>query len=158
MYLPIDRWTIEFRLRYFDRNSWLIHLEDRELATFDADDIRPSISSDFFITAKQQLRLSLQWVGLKADERQRYEIPPGDGDLEAIERNDDPADFAISNMVLQLRYRWEIAPLSDLFVVYTRGGNLASSVDADFDRLFTDTFSNPDVDSLIVKFRYRLGS
>ena len=34
-------------------------------------------------------------------------------------------DFAISRMSFQARYRWEIAPLSDLFFVYTRGGNLA---------------------------------
>ena len=67
-------------------------------------------------------------------------------------------DFAISRLVAQLRYRWEIGPLSDLFVVYTRGGNLPDRVDDSFSDLFVDAIDEPIVDVFVVKLRYRFGS
>jgi len=74
----------------------------------------------------------------------------------------DPAlgkdDFAISRITAQLRYRWEIAPLSDLFLVYTRGSNLAGRVDDEFGDLFQDALSDPIVDVFVIKLRYRFGN
>jgi len=57
-----------------------------------------------------------------------------------------------------LRYRWEIGPLSDLFVVYTRGSNLSDRVDDGFSDLFDDALNTPIVDVYIVKLRYRFGN
>ena len=72
---------------------------------------------------------------------------------------DDTSDgFAISNLTLQARYRWEIAPLSDLFVVYNRGGNLAlDNTSDDFGSLFSSAFSDPTDELFVVKLRYRFG-
>ena len=67
-------------------------------------------------------------------------------------------DFAISRLTAQLRYRWEIGPLSDLFVVYTRGSNLPDRVDDGFSDLFDDALNTPIVDVYIVKLRYRFGN
>jgi hypothetical protein len=56
-----------------------------------------------------------------------------------------------------LRYRWEIAPLSDLFIVYTRGSNLPGRVDDEFDDLFEDALNDPIIDYFVIKLRYRFG-
>jgi len=71
---------------------------------------------------------------------------------------DANADFGISQLSVQFRYRWEIAPLSDLFVVYTRGSNLPSTPDEDFGSLLRDAWTNEIVDVFVVKLRYRLGN
>jgi hypothetical protein len=71
---------------------------------------------------------------------------------------DDVDDFTISRLTAQLRYRWQLGPLSDLFVVYTRGSNLPNRTSEDFEDLFTDALSDPIVDVLVVKLRYRFGS
>ena len=60
--------------------------------------------------------------------------------------------------MFQARYRWEIAPLSDLFVVYTRGSDLPDSPEESFGDLFHDSWTNRAVDVLVIKLRYRLGS
>jgi hypothetical protein len=60
-------------------------------------------------------------------------------------------------MTVQARYRWQIAPLSDLFVVYTRGSNFPSSIDDEFSDMFVDALQHPVVDLLVVKLRYRFG-
>jgi len=60
---------------------------------------------------------------------------------------------------LQARYRWEIAPLSDLFVVYTRQSNQAALLlDQDFTDVFSNSYQTPLTDAFVVKLRYRFGS
>ena len=66
-------------------------------------------------------------------------------------------DFTISRMTAQLRYRWEIGPLSDLFVVYTRGSNLEDRIDDEFGSLFDDALNEPIVSTFVIKLRYRFG-
>ena len=62
-------------------------------------------------------------------------------------------------MVFQARYRWELAPLSDLFVVYTRAAAVSRSlVGENFQNLFSDAFDDPIGNQLVVKLRYRFGS
>ncbi len=157
---PLHRFSLNLDLRWKWRNNWLLHIEDRSLTTFDATELAPSMSVDFFLTAKQQLRLTMQWIGIKADESDFYTVPRSPGSL--IDRVKDPLaapdDFTISRLSAQLRYRWEIGPLSDLFVVYTRGSNLDNRIHEDFDTLLQDAIDDPIIDTLIVKLRYRFGS
>ena len=61
-------------------------------------------------------------------------------------------------MSFQARYRWEIAPLSDLFVVYTRGSNLPRNATGDYQDLLFDAWSERITDTVVIKLRYRLGS
>ena len=66
-------------------------------------------------------------------------------------------DFTVSRLTAQLRYRWEIGPLSDLFLVYRRGSNLPDRVDDEFSDLFSDAIDTPIVDVFVVKLWYRFG-
>jgi len=61
-------------------------------------------------------------------------------------------------LTFQARYRWEIAPLSDLFVVYTRGGNLPGNSFSTFQDLFEQSWNDRIVDTVAIKLRYRFGS
>ena len=159
-YRPIDQISMRLQMRYITRDSWLIWQDGVNFTTYSTEEWRPRFEIDTFFTARQQLRLELNWVGIKADEEQRY-VVPGDGFLVPVARDPgvDASAFAISDIVVQLRYRWQIAPLSDLFIVYNRGGRLPdASVDDSFSGLFADTFSDPQNEALIMKLRYRLGT
>ena len=75
----------------------------------------------------------------------------------------DSHDFNLGILTTQLRYRWEIAPLTDLFIVYNRGNSInnALSVDAyetPFNDLFSETLEDPIVDTFVAKLRYRFGN
>ena len=157
-YTPFHRFSVDFDLRYKDRDGWLVYREDRDLTTYRAHDVQPRIAVDLFLTARQQLRLTTQWAGIKAEQRQFFEIPEGGGKLVARAQPLESEDFTISRLVAQLRYRWEIGPLSDLFVVYTRGGNVPDLIDVGFDDLFLEALEAPVVDVFVVKLRYRFGS
>ena len=128
------------------------------MTAFGADDFQPRLAMDVFLSAKQQLRLSLQWAAIRAHEQRFYLIPVGGGTLVQVDKPDGPTDdFALSRLTAQLRYRWEIAPLSDLFIVYTRGSNLPGRVDDGFDDLFQDSLDEPLIDYFVIKLRYRFG-
>jgi hypothetical protein len=147
-------------LNYLDREDWLLHSQGTTMATFDADQLAPGISLEYFLSAKQQMKVVLQWVGVKAKAQQAYRIPENPGELIRAENLDaELADFSVSQVSLQARYRWEIAPLSDLFVVYTRQSNQAGLLDGqDFQAIFSNSYQDPLTDSFVVKLRYRFGS
>ncbi|MGK0260756.1 MAG: hypothetical protein ACI96M_004209, partial [Candidatus Azotimanducaceae bacterium] len=130
----------------------------RNFTTFASHEWRPKINFDYFLSAKQQIRLSAQWVGIKANEKDFYQVPIEAGALEDVS-DPDPTegDFTISRVNVQLRYRWEIAPLSELFVVYTLNGEHTADTGS-FDELFQEAYDTPVGEQLVVKLRYRLGS
>ncbi len=157
---PLDRLSMRLETRYQKRDGWLLHQDNRDFTTFASEEWRPRLDVDFFLTAKQQFKLSLQWVGIKAFEQKFYQVPAQPDDLIRVDKAPAAASdsFAISSVNFQARYRWEIAPLSDLFVVYTRVSDPSISVRNSFDNLFTDAFDEPIGNQLVVKLRYRLGT
>lgn len=155
---PSDRFALSANVRYRNRDGWLLHQEDQNFTTFRAEEWSPKISADYFLTARQQFRFSLQWVGIKAKEDEFYQVPDAPGDLISVTKPGGPSDsFSLSQMALQLRYRWEIAPLSDLFLVYTRLVDDGSELKS-FSDTFSDGYDNPMEDLVVLKLRYRFGS
>jgi hypothetical protein len=150
--------SVDFKTTWFDRGGWLLHQEDRNFTTFDARQWQPQLSVDYFPSAKQHFRLAMQWVGIRAEEQEFYTLeengtalipgpkPPGLTD-----------DFGLSQLNFQLRYRWQIAPLSDLFIVYTKSDSRRLPF-AEFSDLFRESWDEPVGDQLVIKLRYRLGS
>ena len=129
------------------------------MATYNADQWQPKFAVEYYINAKQQLRTSLQWVGIKAKQDQVYRVPAKPGDLVRESNPGVPRDFSISNLSFQARYRWEIAPLSEVFLVLTIQANQARPLgDSNFESLFGDAFDEPQFNSLVLKVRYRIGS
>ncbi|MFV2090084.1 MAG: DUF5916 domain-containing protein, partial [Pseudomonadales bacterium] len=156
---PNHRFSLDLDLNYFDRDGWLLYQQGRNFTTFAAQDFQPRMGVDWFPSARQQLRMSLQWAAIKARDQEYWRVPEGGGYLNPVIRDPDAPsdDFVINRMTLQFRYRWQIAPLSDLYVVYTRGSNIRSMLEDDFGRLFQDALRDPVIDFLVVKLRYRLG-
>jgi len=161
---PSDRFAVELNLAYDDRDGWLLHQGDDLFATFTAEQWLPQISVEYFISARQQLRLSFQYIGIKAREDEFFRIPGEPDDLIPIAKPSGEGarasyDFSVSQYSLQARYRWEIAPLSDIFLVYTRQADLRSALgDASFNDLFDTAWQAPLADVLVFKIRYRFGS
>lgn len=155
---PRDNINVLLEASHWDSNGWLLHQDDNNFTAFNATRWQPRLTFDFFPTARQQFRISFQWVGIRAKEYRFYTLQ--DGDTALVEGPKPPGptdDFSISELGFQVRYRWQIAPLSDLFIVYSRGDSRRLGI-SDFDDLFQESWSNPLGDQLVIKFRYRLGS
>ena len=157
---PIDRFSFDLQLDYEDREALLVHRGRGRYTSFEAHQWSPRVETNYFITARQQFRLTLQWTGLKAYEDRFWIVNPHAREYlhDVPKPNGAADDFVISRMTFQARYRWEIAPLSDLFVVYTRGGNLPRGHFLTFQDMFEQSWNMPVVDTFAVKLRYRFGS
>ena len=97
-------------------------------------------------------------MGVRANEQGFYAVPADGSVLVPATRTKPDHDFTVSILTTQLRYRWEIAPLTDLYVVYNRGNRLPFRAGDSFSSLLQDTLDDPIVDSFIVKLRYRFGN
>lgn len=157
---PLDGLSLAAGVKYLDRKGWLLHQENRNFTTFSAEQWQPNINLEYFISAKQQFKISVQWVGVRAEEDRFYLTPAISGNLVATAKPAGPSDsFSISDMVFQARYRWEIAPLSDLFIVYSRTSDLSQALRQDnFDDLLDNAWQEPVGDQFVMKIRYRFGS
>jgi hypothetical protein len=136
----------------------LLHQGNTNFTTFYHQKWEQEFKFNYFITAKQQLSVNLQWVGIQANENKFYLLDTTSHNLSEISKPVGESDnFSISDLNLQLRYHWQIAPLSDVYLVATKSGS-NKNIFTTFNDLFEDTMDNPLSDQIILKIRYRFGS
>ena len=157
---PSDRLSMNAMLRYSNRDSWLLYQGNQQFTAFASESWSPTFGLDFFLSAQQHFRFDLEWRAIKARESTFHELPLDSVRLLEI---DDPDvatrdDFAISRLNLQLRYRWELAPMSDLYVVYSKRASLPDALAYDFNQQFGETLDHPVSEGLVVKLRHHLGT
>ena len=157
---PTDVFSAKLGLNYTDSEAILVHRGHGAYTSYEGHQWSPNFELNYFISAWQQLRMTIQWNSLKAFEDRFWQVSPNKVDfLQPVAKpNTTPDDFVISRLTFQARYRWEIAPLSDLFLVYTRGSNLPSDEFDSFPNLLQQAFEDRVVDTFALRLRYRFGS
>lgn len=157
---PSGRFSLLLDAYYSDKDGWLLHRNGKTFNTYEARNWSSTLAMDFFLTARQQFWISGQWAAYRAFEQKSYEISADSGKLIPYAKPNGSVndDFTISQLTFQARYRWQIAPLSDLFLVYTRGSNLPNDPGQDFGSLFSDAWADPIVHTVVFKLRYRFGN
>ncbi len=150
---PYDTFNLEVSVNPRWSRDWLIWLQEDRFGSFSHRDIAGNITANWFPAESHEFRMRAQWLTIDADAEQGYCIGPR-GRL--VESNDVVDDFAMINFGVQFRYRYEIAPLSDFYVVYSRGG-LERIEDPSRNTLglLGDSTSLRDSDQFLIKLRYR---
>jgi hypothetical protein len=138
---------------YNDRSpDWLVWQRDNLIGGFERRELDFNAGLDWTIGSRQELRVKLQAIALDADLRQAYRVGATG---HALATDDLVEDFSVRNLGFQIRYRYELAPLSYLYVVYGRGGYDEDSVAEDTGRLLSNSFDLRDDEQLLVKLSYR---
>jgi hypothetical protein len=153
-YFVSDAFSLYAGPYYEHTPDWLVWQHDNLIGRFDEHTLQLNAGFDWSISNRQELRLKLQAIGLEARVRQGYRV---NANGRAVASNDPLDDFSVRNLGLQIRYRYELAPLSYLYVVYGRGGyalngeaDSASASDA-----FARSFALRNDEQLLVKLSYR---
>jgi len=154
-YFLSDALNVYLGLYASTQPDWLVWQRDNLIGSFDGEESNFSAGLNWVITNRHELRLKLQAVAVNADARQGYRV---DLSGNAVPTAETIEDFSVRNLGLQIRYRFEIAPLSYLYVVYGRGGYEEQAESGDRGRLLKDTFSLRDDDQLLIKLSYRFES
>jgi hypothetical protein len=132
--------------------DWLVWQNDNLIGSFEEDELHFDAGLNWTIGSKQELRVKLQAIGLKGGLQQAYRVGSG-GD--AVPTDDLVDDINVQTLGFQIRYRYELAPLSYLYVVYGRGGFDQEPTDDGARSLLRDSFKLRDDEQLLVKFSYR---
>jgi hypothetical protein len=150
---PSEKFNVDCKLTPRWSNDWLYWLGGQRFGGYSLQQVTAGISPSWFPAEKHEIRLKTQWIVMKAHDAQSYHIGPR-GRL--IPDSTAVSDFSMLNFGLQLRYTYEFAPLSDFYVVYSRGGldRVENSDDSVMSLLGSSTELR-DSDQILVKLRYR---
>ena len=132
--------------------QWMVWQHDNLLGTFDERALELDAGVNWTIGARQELRVKLQAIGLDARLRQAWRA---DADGTPVPVDEPIDDFSLRNLGFQVRYRYQLAPLSDLYVVYGRGGYRLDASARDAGEQLGDAFALRDSEQLLVKLSYR---
>ncbi len=132
--------------------DWLLWRGGNLLGTFRDRTLQLDAGLNWIISSKQELRIKLQALGLDAVNERAWRVAADGTPVPSTEVIDD---FSLRNLGFQIRYRYELAPLSNLFVVYGRGGSAFDEFATGAQQQFVDAFSLRDDEQLLVKLSYR---
>ena len=152
-YTPAD--SISYSIFYQDlqEKDWLNWLENNLLGTYDKRQRLTVAGINWFKGDKHELRLKAQMVAFTARSPKAY-LANNFGDL--IRADIPIPPITLSDLAFQIRYRYEIKPLSYFYLVYTKGGRVVQYDEEDnLGEIYQRPWDDPETDTITVKLRYR---
>ena len=152
-YTPAD--SISYSIFYQDlrEKNWLNWLENNLLGTYEKRQRLTVAGINWFKGDKHELRLKAQMVAFTARTPKAY-LANNLGDLMSADIPLPP--ITLSDLAFQIRYRYEIKPLSYFYLVYTKGGQVVQYDDEDnLGEIYQRPWDDPQTDTFTVKLRYR---
>lgn len=150
---PNEKLNITFSLNPQRSSDWFRWMEGKQIGGFSNTQISSTIGANWFPAERHEVRLRTQWNTVNAKAEQSYNI--GD-DARLVKDNTPLDDFASTSFALQLRYHYEIAPMSDLYVCYSRGGREdIKNPEDDTLTLLGDSTKLRQSDQIMIKLSYR---
>jgi len=160
-YHASDRLSLFGGLQLQHTPEWLLWRPDDDLSTPDnrlgtyrQNMMLLNAGGVWLADERQELRVRLEANGLSARSRRTFRIAD---DGQPVEVDEELPSFTLRQMGFQIRYRYELAPLSHLYVAYVRGGALLDKEfhGGDATRAFLDAFELRDSEQLLIKLSYR---
>ncbi len=110
---------ISMGLEWKKNKSWVIWDEENVLEEFKRKEFTVAFNLNAVFAERHELRLKVESVALDAVAINEFEADV----FGNLNLNDEPPDsFVLSEFAAQVRYRYEISALSELYIVYSRGG------------------------------------
>jgi hypothetical protein len=153
-WFPTEKLTLRLDLLPYYFDDWLLWEGDNLFGSYRGKRLDYDLRVDWIPAPRHELRVKWQWIGIDAEPRTAYRTDAA-GNLQVVAGALAP--FTVNNLGLQIRYRYEIGPLSELFVVYARGGfDLLREDERSVGDLFGHMSDVRDADQFMIKMRYRL--
>ena len=151
-YTPRDNIRTWLRMNHRERSNWTIRTDEDLYATFSQKRLGLNTGVTWYRTEKEELSLKIQMVSFRNQKGQSYRIDENG----YFKKSDLTAEsINLGSLAFQLRYKYEIAPLSNIYLVYTRGGSAFFDDEADNSTIFSDTWERPEGNRFAAKIRYR---
>lgn len=152
-FFPKDFLTMVLSFNYRDQKDWLKWVDRNYLAAYDSTEKFLSFNMNYFKGDKHELRLKGQFVALNASNPTSL-MSNEEGYITFSEQTVNP--FNVGEAAFQIRYKYELAPLSNLYIVYSQGGNIfEENVESDSLAIIEDSWNKPSGKIFAIKLRLR---
>ncbi|MCO7186804.1 MULTISPECIES: DUF5916 domain-containing protein [unclassified Pseudoalteromonas] len=156
-WLPHPNWTLKFNNFYRTGDGWLVASDTDQVTQYQRDFFVNKIQVSGLITDKLEFSSTLEWAVLEARSDDVYSI-------QAHHRhrlNNVDTSFEDRRLSSQFKLRYRMGALSDVFLVYRRGGAVGESVPGSqigsepwLERA-KQLWQSPSQDSVLLKVRYK---
>ena len=118
-----------------------------------SDSIAPNLQLEWFQGTQHELRVKTQLLAIRGNDAAAFRLQTNE--RLSASPTDSVSDFAVNSFGFQVRYRYKINQESDVFLVYSRGGEAElERGDDGLAELLSDSLELRDADQFLVKVRY----
>ena len=151
-YTPQDNLRFWFRVSHGTNTNWLTYINDNHYGTFKQIRSNMNIGARWYPSEKQELQVKLEMLSFRNQKGEGW-FANSSGFL--VRKNQAEESINIGNISFQIRYKYEIAPLSNFYFVYTRGGGYDFDDQANTSKIIRTTWREPEGSRLAAKVRIR---
>ena len=151
-YYPSDDLKLSMRIHKRESSSWINWLGDNKIGVYPLDRFSIRVNATWFPKENHELRIKFQTTVLEADTGVEW-LADITGNLNST--NTSVAGFDLGQLAFQIRYKYEISPLSHFYAVYTRGGRHYEDDDVSVGKIISGTWDNPKEDRFTLKLRIK---
>ncbi len=151
-YYPSDDLKFGIHLGKANSKNWLNWLGDNRLGTYPLDYFSIRANATWFPKEKHELRIKFQTNIMETKIGAEW-LADSTGNLNSA--NSPAAGFDLGQLAFQVRYKYEISPLSHFYAVYTRGGRHYEDDDVSVSEIISGTWNNPKEDRFTLKLRMK---
>lgn len=145
--------TIGMNIIAKKEKEWLRWIDQNKFSSSDLSRREISFNLNWYRGLRHELRLKSQFIALKS----KSPIGLSVNEQGYLSENGNLIQpFNIGQAAFQLRYKYEFAPLSNIYIIYSRGGDISiDDTDNNFSSLFQDAWSNPSNEVISIKIRLK---
>ena len=135
------------------RSNWTIRTDEDLYGTFSQKRLSLNTGVTWYRTEKEEFTFKIQTVSFRNQEGQSWQID----EQGYFRKSALPADsINLGSIAFQVRYKYEIAPLSYLYVVYSKGGSVYDEDDdKNTSQIFKDPWEEASDEVLSIKLRLK---
>ena len=152
-YTPVDNVRTWLRMSHRHRSNWTIRVDEDLYGTFSQKRLSLNTGIRWYRTEKEEFTFEIQTVSFRNQKGQSWQI----NENGYFKKSEQPAEsINLGSIAFQIRYRYEVAPLSNIYLVYTRGGSFFFDDDeVGNSTIISDTWDNPQGNRFAAKIRYK---
>ena len=149
---PTDEININIMAGKGHAKNWVNWIGSNVIGTYPLDYFTIRANASWFPKEKHELRVKFQTVVMQA-ETGLERLLDGHGNVNPTQQSTN--GFDLGQLSFQIRYKYEIGPLSNVYAVYTRGGRHYEDDDVSVSEIISGTWNNPKEDRFTLKLRIK---
>ena len=151
-YFPSDNLRFYLQLSHTKVNNWFIWRSDNHYATYQSRNTTIKLNSRWYPDDRQEFQVKLEMVAFRNQDGKGWTADTL-GYLNSLGTSESSINSG--RLSFQIRYKYEMAPLSNIYLVYTRGGNNYFDDESGTSRIYRETWRDPESNRLVLKARIK---